>query len=142
MRSLEVQGFPGERLGLWRVTMRRMPERVLIVDDHPTFRRFARRLLQDEGFVVVGEADDGASALDAVRELLPEVVLLDVMLPDVSGIDLAERLAAMAGAPTVVLISSRSASDYGTSLEGSSARAFIAKGDLTGASLRAAVAAE
>ena len=62
-----------------------MPVRVLIVDDHPTFRRFARRLLQDEGFVVVGEAGDGASALDAVRELRPEVVLLDVMLPDVSG---------------------------------------------------------
>jgi len=116
-----------------------MQERVLIVDDHPTFRRFARRLLQDEGFVVVGEADDGASALDAVRELLPEVVLLDVMLPDVSGLDLAERLAGMAGAPAVVLTSSRGASDYGTALTHSSARAFIAKGDLTGAALRAAV---
>jgi len=116
-----------------------MRKRVLIVDDHPTFRRFARRLLQDEGFVVVGEVGDGASALDAVRELVPEVVLLDVMLPDVSGLDLAEVLASVAGAPTVVLTSSRSASDYGTSLEGSSARAFIAKGDLTGAALRAAV---
>jgi len=125
-----------------RVTMRRMLARVLIVDDHPTFRRFARRLLQDQGFVVVGEAGDGASALDAVRELRPEVVLLDIMLPDVSGLDLAELLAAAADAPVVVLTSSRGASDYGTSLEGISARAFIAKDDLTGASLRAAVTRE
>ena len=119
-----------------------MPVRVLIVDDHPTFRSFARRLLQEDGFVVVGEAGDGASALEAVRELRPEVVLLDVMLPDVSGLDLVELLAAAAGGPAVVLTSSRGAADYGTVLEDSSARAFIAKGDLTGASLRAAVAAE
>ena len=116
-----------------------MRERVLIVDDHPTFRRFARRLLQEEGCVVVGEACDGASALDAVRELLPEVVLLDVMLPDVSGLELAERLADATDAPAVVLTSSRGASDYGAALEESRAVAFITKADLTGASLRAAV---
>ena len=117
-----------------------MPPSVLIVDDHPTFRRFARRLLEDEGFVVLGEADDGASALDAVRDLEPEVVLLDIMLPDVSGLELAEVLGAAAHSPTVVLISSRGASDFGNALESSTAHAFIAKGDLTGDSLRAAVA--
>ena len=117
-----------------------MPVSVLIVDDHPTFRSFARRLLQEEGFVVVGEADDGASALEAIRQLRPEVVLLDVMLPDVSGLDLVEMLATTSEPPTVVLTSSRGAADYGTALEDSPARAFIAKGDLTGASLRAAVA--
>ena len=116
-----------------------MPPSVLIVDDHPTFRRFARRLLEDDGFDVVGEADDGASALEAVRYLGPEVVLLDIVLPDVSGLELAEVLGAAADAPTVVLISSRGASDFGNALESSTARAFIAKGDLTGASLRAAV---
>ncbi len=118
-----------------------MPVRVLIVDDHPTFRAFARRLLQEEGFVVVGEAGDGASALEAARELRPEVVLLDVMLPDGSGLDLVELLAAADG-PAVVLTSSRRASDYGAALDDSPARAFIAKSDLTGASLRAAVASE
>jgi len=119
-----------------------MPVRVLIVDDHPTFRAFARRLLQEEGFVVVGEAGDGASALEAARELRPEVVLLDVMLPDGSGLDLVELLAAAADGPAVVLTSSRRASDYGAALDDSPARAFIAKSDLTGASLRAAVASE
>jgi CheY-like chemotaxis protein len=117
-----------------------MPPSVLIVDDHPTFRRFARRLLEDEGFVVLGEADDGASALQAVRDLEPEVVLLDIMLPDVSGLELAKVLGAAADPPTVVLISSRGASDFGHALESSTAHAFIAKGDLTGASLRAAMA--
>lgn len=120
--------------------MREMAPSVLIVDDHPTFRSFARRLLEDEGFVVLGEADDGASALEAVRELQPEVVLLDVMLPDVSGLELAEALGTAADPPTVVLISSRAASDYGNALESSAAHAFIAKDDLTGATLRAAVA--
>jgi CheY-like chemotaxis protein len=118
-----------------------MPPSVLIVDDHPTFRRFARRLLEEDGFVVLGEADDGASALEAVRELGPEVVLLDIMLPDISGLELADVLGAAADPPTVVLISSRGASDYGHALESRVAHAFIAKGDLTGASLRAAVAA-
>jgi CheY-like chemotaxis protein len=117
-----------------------MPPSVLIVDDHPTFRRFARRLLEDEGFLVVGEADDGASALEAVRDLEPEVVLLDIMLPDVSGLELAEVLGTAGEPPIVVLISSRGASDFGNALESSTARAFIAKGDLTGASLRATVA--
>jgi len=114
-----------------------MLARVLIVDDHPTFRRFARRLLQDEGFVVVGEAEDGASALEAARSLHPDVILLDVMLPDISG--LLEIFATEAPAPAVVLTSSRGAADFGMALESSSARAFIAKSDLSGASLRAAV---
>jgi len=116
-----------------------MLARVLIVDDHPTFRRFARRLLQDEGFVVVGEAEDGASALEAARSLHPDVILLDVMLPDISGLQLVEIFATEAPAPAVVLTSSRGAADFGMALESSSARAFIAKSDLSGASLRAAV---
>ena len=119
-----------------------MPVRVLIVDDHPTFRSFARRLLENEGFVVVGEAGDGAAAIEAIRALRPDLVLLDVMLPDVSGIDLVELLAASPGGPAIVLTSSRGASDYGTALEDSPARAFITKGELTGASLRAAVSPE
>src|SRR3954452_3766730 len=58
---------------------------VLIVDDHPSFRANARALLEAEGFEVVGEAEDGASALRAVHELSPELVLLDVQLPDIDG---------------------------------------------------------
>jgi len=112
---------------------------VLVVDDHPSFRSFARRLLQAAGFSVVDEAGDAASALAAVRELRPDVVLLDVLLPDMTGFELAEVLAADPNAPIVVLTSSRSASDLGGSLERSSARGFIAKSDLTTAALAALV---
>jgi CheY-like chemotaxis protein len=112
---------------------------VLVVDDHASFRRFAGRLLRAAGFVVVDEAADGASALAAVRVLRPDVVLLDVLLPDTTGFELAELLAADPAPPVVVLTSSRSASDYRAALERSSARTFIAKRDLTVTALAALV---
>jgi DNA-binding NarL/FixJ family response regulator len=112
---------------------------VLVVDDHPSFRRFARRLLEAAGFSVVAEADDAASAHVAVRDLRPDVVLLDVLLPDATGFELAELLVAEPSSPVVVLTSSRSASDFGASLSRSSARGFIAKRDLTAAALAALV---
>jgi DNA-binding NarL/FixJ family response regulator len=108
---------------------------VLVVDDHPTFRLFARRLLRAAGFVVVGEAADGASALAAARALRPDVVLLDVLLPDTPGFQVAEALATDPGGPRVVLTSSRSASEYRAAVADSSAHAFISKGDLTVAGL-------
>jgi DNA-binding NarL/FixJ family response regulator len=112
---------------------------VLVVDDHPSFRRFARRLLEAAGFEVVEEAGDGASALDAARALRPDVVLLDVLLPDTTGFAIAEALSSEPGGPTVVLTSSRSAADLGSSIARSSARGFIAKRDLTAASFAALV---
>jgi DNA-binding NarL/FixJ family response regulator len=110
---------------------------VLIVDDHPTFRRFARRLLEEAGFTVVGEAADGASALTAARELRPQAVLLDVLLPDTSGLVLAAALGQEPDAPAVVLTSSRSASDLGAALRG---RTFIPKAGLTAAAFAEALA--
>jgi DNA-binding response OmpR family regulator len=83
---------------------------VLIVDDHPSFRHFARRLFEEAGFVVVGEAADGREALAAARDLRPDLVLLDVMLPDVSGLQVVESLPE--GMPAL-LVSSRSAEDLG-----------------------------
>jgi DNA-binding NarL/FixJ family response regulator len=112
-----------------------MAATVLIVDDHPTFRRFARQLLEEAGYRVVGEAGDGASAIEAVRELAPEIVLLDILLPDVSGLAVARKLAALAPAPRVVLVSSRSAADFGAALNGIPARRFVTKHELTAASL-------
>lgn len=108
---------------------------MLVVDDHLSFRRLARRLLQSSGFTVIGEAGDGASAQEAVRRLRPQVVLLDVLLPDISGLELAEVLSAEPSRPHVVLTSSRSAEDLALSLAHSSARGFIPKSELTAAAL-------
>jgi CheY-like chemotaxis protein len=116
-----------------------MAPKVLIVDDHATFRRFARRLLEEAGFAVVGEAEDGASALEAVQELRPEAVLLDILLPDISGLEVAAELARQPDAPIVVLTSSRSARDLGVALTGAPARGFIAKAALTGPAFAAVV---
>ena len=86
---------------------------VLIVDDHAAFRTSARALLQAEGFDVIGEATDGAEAVEAVVALRPEIVLLDIQLPDLDGLTVAEQLAAAPDPPAVVLISSRDAAAYG-----------------------------
>jgi DNA-binding NarL/FixJ family response regulator len=114
-----------------------MDRSVLIVDDHGGFRAFARALLQSEGFVVVGEVADGAAALQAVGELGPDVVLLDVQLPDQNGFEVAERLTAKENPPAVVLVSTRDATAYRRRLAETSARGFISKGELSGPSLAA-----
>jgi two-component system nitrate/nitrite response regulator NarL len=113
---------------------------VLIVDDHARFRSLARALLDGEGFDVVGEAHDGESALRAAVQLRPDVVLLDVQLPDMDGFAVAEQLAGTPAPPKVVLVSTRAASSYRRQLEGAAARGFIAKGDLTGPALAALLA--
>jgi DNA-binding NarL/FixJ family response regulator len=110
---------------------------VLIVDDHPSFRATARMLLEVEGYEVVGEAPDGMSALEAVRELDPDVVLLDVNLPDIDGFDVAARLSNGSQCPTIVLVSSRDSSDFGPLVARSGASGFISKADLSGAALAA-----
>ncbi len=108
---------------------------VLIVDDHQGFRASARTLLELEGFDVVAEAADGASALALARELKPELVLLDVALPDTSGFQVAEQLAGIP--PKVILISSRERRDYGERVRRSGALGFVSKDRLSGATLRA-----
>jgi DNA-binding NarL/FixJ family response regulator len=110
---------------------------VVIVDDHASFRRSARRLLEAEGFDVVGEAVDGASAVAQVRALAPQLVLLDVVLPDVDGFQVAELLAQEPVPAIVILTSSREASDFAARLERTPARGFVPKGELSGAALSA-----
>src|SRR5215469_14003918 len=112
-----------------------MAQRVLIVDDHPAFRSFARQLLSAEGYEVLGEAEDGSSAVGAVRRLKPDLVLLDIRLPDIDGFEVAERLAKEPDPPMVVLISSRDAADYGPRLPAPHARGFLVKEDLSRAAL-------
>jgi DNA-binding NarL/FixJ family response regulator len=113
--------------------------RVLIVDDHAAFRVAARELLELAGFRVVGEAADGAGALSANGRLRPNIVLLDVQLPDSDGFTVAARLAELDGAPAVVLTSSRDSSAYRRRLAASTALGFIPKAELSGAALAALI---
>jgi DNA-binding NarL/FixJ family response regulator len=108
-----------------------MGKTVLIVDDHPSFRASARYMLEADGYEAVGEAADGTSAIDAVRELQPDVVLLDIRLPDIDGFQVAERLAANAAASAVVLTSSRDRSDFGSEIDAGPAHGFIPKSELS-----------
>lgn len=114
-----------------------MTGRVLIVDDHARFRRSARKLLELDGLAIVGEAPDGASGLKLARELDPDLVLLDVHLPDGSGFDVAERLAAEKPGCPVVLTSSRGSKDLGARVRRTGAIGFIPKDELSGAALAA-----
>ena len=118
---------------------RHVRQTVLIVDDHADFRSSATELLQAEGFDVIGADADARDALQLAAQLQPQVVLLDVQLPDRDGFDVAAQLAEEAEPPQVVLISSREATAYGRRLTGAPVCGFIAKRDLTGAALAALV---
>ena len=109
----------------------RSAQSVLIVDDHPSFRRCARALLTSEGFEVVGEAPDGTTALEAATALNPELILLDIQLPDIDGFEVARRMLAEDSKRQIVLVSSRDRSAYGPLIEKSGARGFVSKGDLS-----------
>ncbi len=105
---------------------------ILIVDDHPSFRASARVVLESEGFRVVGEAADGASALTECCRLRPEVVLLDVQLPDTDGFHVCAEITAYAEPPTVIMTSSRDGSDFGPLVTTSGACGFVPKAELSG----------
>ena len=120
-----------------RATISPVAATVVIVDDHAGFRTFARALLEAEGFDVVGEATDGQSALALTRRLEPELVLLDVALPDMDGFAVCEALLEHGSGPAVILTSSRDVSSYRRRLKRSRARGFIPKSELSGPALAA-----
>jgi DNA-binding NarL/FixJ family response regulator len=112
---------------------------LLIVDDHAGFRSLARRLLGSGGFEVVGEAADGRAAVTAARELRPDVVLLDIQLPDIDGFEVLAQLRDRPAGPAVVLTSTRDRADYGERVDRSGASGFIPKAELSGAAVLAAI---
>lgn len=118
-----------------------MARTVLIVDDHAGFRALARRMLTADGWDVVGEAEDGAGALTAARDLSPEIVVLDLNLPDASGLDIAERLTRDPPSPAVVLTSSHDDAELGSLARERRASGFIPKQQFSGDALSAAVEA-
>jgi DNA-binding NarL/FixJ family response regulator len=111
---------------------RGMPQTVLVVDDHAGFRSRARMLLEADGYEVVGEAGDGGTAVAESKRLGPDIVLLDVQLPDIDGFEVAARITGQEGGPAVVLTSSRDWSDSHELLARSGARGFLPKDQLSG----------
>ena len=117
-----------------------MGRKLLIVDDHDGFRAEAGELLRGELYEVIGEAQDGKSAVSAVQRLRPDVVLVDIQLPDFDGFEVARRILARPAAPTVILISSRDGSEYGRRIAECGAAGFIFKGDLGRAAIESVIA--
>jgi len=107
-----------------------MSRTVVLVDDHAGFRQEVRRLLQAAGFDVVGEAADAAEGLRAAARTGPDLILLDVGLPDGNGLELVSTFRAVSPRARVVLISSRRQSEYGDRIAASSADAFVDKVEL------------
>jgi DNA-binding NarL/FixJ family response regulator len=112
---------------------------VLIVDDHPSFRASARAILEADGFEVTGEAEDGESAIAAAGRLHPDIVLLDVQLPDLDGFEVTRRLIASDGETCVVLVSSRDGADFGPLVASSGACGFVPKSELSGEAVTALI---
>jgi CheY-like chemotaxis protein len=115
--------------------MRRVSGSVLVVDDDPSFRRLAKRMLDGLGFEVLGEAETVAAAIAAPGSLMPDAVLVDVGLPDGDGISLARELTALPWRPRVVLTSSDAEAASPSQVRGAGAEAFVPKDQLPNAAL-------
>lgn len=113
-----------------------MARTVVIVDDQEHFRQLARALLEEDGFAVIGEAGDGSAALETVRRLQPDIVLVDVRLPDRNGVDIARLIRSWRSPPVVVLTST---ADYHREASACGAAGFIPKAQLSGVALRASI---
>jgi DNA-binding NarL/FixJ family response regulator len=106
--------------------------RAVVVDDHGAFRSAAERLLTEAGIDVVGAAGGVSEGRDLIERLDPDVVLLDVQLPDGNGFDLAGQLTGDGGRHRMILMtSSRTAADYRARMEASTVTGFISKDELS-----------
>ena len=114
-----------------------MPRRLLIIDDNTDFRTVARQLLERHGFVVVAEADTGVKGIEQAKAHRPDLVLLDVQLPDVDGFEVAERLSRLDMPVDVILTSSLDGTDFGALVAHSSALGFVPKAELSASAIKA-----
>ncbi len=102
--------------------------RVLVADDHTMIRSGLRHLLEREpGIEVVGEAADGREALDAVEHLLPDVVMLDIAMPKLNGIDVCRHIAAKQPKTSVIILSMHSDEAYVLKALKAGARGYLLK---------------
>lgn len=108
----------------------------LIVDDNERFLQVARDLLRRDGIVVVGVATASAEALRQAKRLCPDVALVDIMLGDEHGFDLANALARVPAPPHVIMISTYAEADFTDMIAASPAIGFLSKTDLSGNAIR------
>jgi DNA-binding NarL/FixJ family response regulator len=109
-----------------------MAVRVLIVDDHEAFRRAARAVIQEtDGFELAGEAADGEASVDAARNLRPDLVLMDINLPGISGIEATRRILADFPRTTVLLLSTRDGFELADQAAECGAAAYLPKSRLS-----------
>jgi DNA-binding NarL/FixJ family response regulator len=111
--------------------------RVMVVDDQETFRRAAGAVVQaTEGFVLVGVAVDGEESLATVIEHRPDLVLMDVNLPGIDGLEATRLITTNDDAPVVVLLSTYDLDELGVEALDCGAHAYVPKGELDSARLR------
>jgi len=115
---------------------------LVVVDDHARFREAVTERLAAAGWRVVGEAATGAAAIDLVARLAPDVVLLDVVLPDMDGFAVADRLAAAGNTSAVVLTSGHDGGDFAGRLRAAPVRGFLPKEMISGPALATLLAGD
>jgi DNA-binding NarL/FixJ family response regulator len=117
------------------------PIRVLVADDHMVVRSGIRHVLESEaGFEVVGEASSGAEALSLAAELHPDVVVLDISMPDESGLQVAARLRAGSDGPRILILSMHDNAEYVLESVRAGAHGYLLK-DTAATELRSAIRA-
>jgi DNA-binding NarL/FixJ family response regulator len=116
-------------------TFQARPGTLVVVDDHARFRAAVAERLAAAGWRIVGEAATGTAAIDLVARLAPDVVLLDVVLPDMDGFTVADRLAAAGSASAVVLTSGHERRDFAGRVQAAPVRGFLPKEMISGATL-------
>jgi len=132
----------GEQTGTVIATFPAPQGTLVIVDDHARFREAAGERLAAAGWRIVGEAATGAAAIDLVARLAPDVVLLDVVLPDMDGFAVADRLAAAGSASAVVLTSGHDRRDFSARLRSAPVRGFLPKEMISGPALATLLAGD
>ena len=105
-----------------------MPVRVLIVDDQEPFRSAARMVVEmSDGFEVAGEAESGEEGVELAAELRPDLVLMDVYLPGIDGLEATRRITATEAAPQVLVMSTHESEEFAEAALAAGAIAFVPK---------------